>query len=262
MRWLARLSGVKTDIQRLQEAGLPEQLGIDTDDPSQLMLELRGLERRNTDPNELNAAKEAIDAFIDLINGFGKLRWGRSFHGLSENGIKAIDADVGDEQCVVVGSVGIHMEPQVFADVVERLGHPRPAPPAGWDLVGALELERVLATAESHPDVARVLQLVELMVVGGDDINWAVAYVAMEIIEHDLHSRGADGRALGWWSKAERSDFRATANSPEAIGIRARHGKPSGLSEPRMAPWEAHWLVRRVVTRWINFLAELRQPKG
>jgi hypothetical protein len=256
MRWLAKLSGLETDVHRLQHAGLRENLNVDGDNPTQLILELRGPEEPSADFDEPNAAKEAIDAFVDLINGFGKLRWGRSFYGLSESGIRAIDADGSEEEYVFLERAVHHMEPHEFADMVERQGHRRPALPSGWDLVGSMELDSVLATAERHPDVVRVLRLIKLMLVGDDDIDWAVAYAALEIIEHDLHRRGVDGRALGWWSKAERTNFRATANSPEAIGIRARHGKPSGLSEPRITPWEANWFVRRVVARWITLLAE------
>lgn len=114
------------------------------------------------------------------------------------------------------------MLPEDFADMVERLGHPRPALPEGIDVVNALEFEPVMTLAKDHPDVARVLHLVDLMLVGDEDIDWVAGYAALEIIDQDLRARQVDGHALGWWTKAERGRFHATANSPEALGVRAR----------------------------------------
>jgi hypothetical protein len=60
------------------------------------------------------------------------------------------------------------MLPEDYADMVERLGHPRPPQPAGIEVVNALEFESVTALAETHPDVGRVLHLIDLMLVGDE----------------------------------------------------------------------------------------------
>jgi hypothetical protein len=94
--------------------------------------------------------------------------------------------------------------------------------------------------------VARaLLHLVDRMLEGDEEIDWVAAYSALEVIEQDLRSRGLDGQALGWWTKKERYDFKATANSVEVLGYRARHGKQSGLTEARMTSKEASFFVRR-----------------
>jgi hypothetical protein len=56
-------------------------------------------------------------------------------------------------------SLGPHttIVPEDFADLVEGVGHPRPTLPEGIDVVNALEFPPVVALAEAHPDVARVL---------------------------------------------------------------------------------------------------------
>jgi hypothetical protein len=149
------------------------------------------------------------------------------------------------------------MLPEDFADMVERLGHPRPALPEGINVVNALELESVLTLAEAHPDVARVLHLIDLMLVGDEEIDWVAAYSALEIIDQDIRARGFDGHALKWWTNAERERFKATANSPEALGTRARHGKRSGLTAARMTSKDAAWLVRRVTAHWLTYLRDV-----
>lgn len=94
------------------------------------------------------------------------------------------------------------------------------------------------------------------MLEGDDEIDWVAAYSALEVIEHDLRDRGLDGQALGWWTKKERNDFTATANSVEAIGFRARHGRPFGLIEARTTSKDASWLIRRAAAIWVMHLLD------
>ena len=140
--------------------------------------------------------------------------------------------------------------------MVERLGFPRPPLPVGLDVIEALGGAAVTALAESNPVVGRVLHLVELMLEGDEQIDWVAGYSAMEIIEHDLRARDVDGHACGWWTNSERENFRKTANSAEALGVRARHGKPGGVAEPHMSYGEASWYVRRVTGHWLTHLLE------
>ena len=145
------------------------------------------------------------------------------------------------------------MLPDDFADMIERLGHPRPAPPARIDLLRALDLAAVTDLTETNPDAGRVLHLVYLMLEGDQEIDWVAGYAALEVIEQDLSTRDIDGQALGWWTRTERGNFRATANSAEVLGFRARHGKRSGLTEPRMTSKDASWFVRRVTALWLTY---------
>jgi hypothetical protein len=145
------------------------------------------------------------------------------------------------------------MERREFADMVAGLGHPRPPLPTGLEVVEALDARAVAKLAESNPAVGRALHLVDLMLEGDEQIDWVAAYSALEAIESDLRDRGIDGLACGWWTRREREDFRATANSVEALGVAARHGA-GGVPQPRMSPKAASWYVRRVTAHWITDL--------
>jgi DNA-binding transcriptional LysR family regulator len=93
------------------------------------------------------------------------------------------------------------------------------------------------------------------MLEGDTDIDWGAAYSALELIEHDLRDRSVDGHALGWWTNQERDNFRATANSAEALGVAARHGT-GGVPVPRMSSKDASWYVRRVTAYWLTCILQ------
>jgi hypothetical protein len=188
------------------------------------------------------------------LNGFGRLRWGRAFEGVSVSKIQTVDSEGRMGQRVFIEPAYDHMLPEDFADMVERLGHPRPALPAGLDVINSLGGEAVTTLAATNPEVARVLHLVVLMLKGDDEIDWVAGYSALEVIEQDLRGRGLDGQALGWWTKKERNDFTATANSVEVLDFRARHGRRFGLAEARMTSKEASWFVRRAAALWVTHL--------
>jgi hypothetical protein len=200
-----------------------------------------------------------IDAYVRRVNGFGRLRWGRAFAAVEIAGLRTVDADGRETQMIFPGSAHGHLPWEQFADMVERLGYPRPDKPVGLDTISALDGEAVAALAETNPDVARVLRLVELMLEGDDEIDWVAGYSALETIEQNLADRGRNARDLGYWSRAERRRFDATANSREVLGTRARHGKRSGLTEARMTTNDASWFVRRAAARWIAELLEEKE---
>lgn len=253
MRWLAILSGSRQDVDRLYAESL-EGLSADESTPDQLILEVLNPEADAVGEEAPHAAKAVIDASVRHINGFGKLRWGRAFAGVSISDIKSVDSAGRVTQRVFAEPAYDHMLPEEFADLVERLGRPRPALPVGIDVVNALEFAAVKSLAESNPDVARVLHLLDLMLAGDDEIDWVAGYAALEVIEQDLADRQLDGQALGWWSNTERRNFKATANSAEVLGFRARHGKRSGLADKRMSTKQANWFVRRVAAHWLTYL--------
>jgi hypothetical protein len=162
-----------------------------------------------------------------------------------------------DSEGQVVGRIYVdaatgYLSPAEFADLIESMGGERPSLPKGLEDIEELSFEGALEMADSNPAVGRVLQLVDLMLRDDGDINWSAAYAALETVEVDLARLGLKGHSLGWWTKGERGDFRATANSPDVLGFRARHGKPTGLAEIRMSSFDAGWFVRRVVTLWLS----------
>ncbi len=255
MRWLVTLSGSKRDIGRLAAESLP-CLSAAADAPRELLLELRDPEGDATDEEARHAAKAAIDASVRHVNGFARLRWGRAFEGVSVSTIKTIDAAGHATQHVFAGAAVDHLLPEEFAEMIERLGYSRPALPNGLEHVNALGGAAVVTLAETNPEVARVLHLIDLMLAGDDEIDWVAGYSALEAIEQDLASRGLDGAGLGWWTKAERRKFGATANSVELVGFRSRHGRRFQLPKARMTTKEASWFVRRVTACWVSHLLE------
>lgn len=258
MRWVVTLSGSRRDAERL--ASEFDDLSPVPDAPRELLLELNDPEGDATGDNAPHAAKAVIDAFVRRINGFGKLRWGRSFEGVEVSKIATVGSGGGTAQHVFVEPAFGHSSPEEFADMVERLGHPRPEMPTGLEIINALAGEPVTAVAATNPEVARVLHLIDLMLEEDDEIDWVAAYSALEVIEQHVRTRGLTGHALGWWTKTERDNFRATANSVEVLGFHARHGRRFGLTEARMTSKDASWFVRRAAALWVTWLKEEDDP--
>jgi hypothetical protein len=85
-----------------------------------------------------------------------------------------------ETQHVFVGTAYAHLQPREFADIIEKMGHPRPELPAGLEVIEVLDASAVAELARSQPVVSRVLHLVELMLEGDAQIDWAAAYSALE----------------------------------------------------------------------------------
>jgi hypothetical protein len=253
MRWLITLSAQASDVERLSSEAI-EGLSADPDDAKQLLFELVDPEGDAVGEGAARAIKPELDAFVDRVNGVGRLRWGRTFEGVDITTIKSFDDNGQTTQHVFLEPAREHMLPEDFADMVERAGHERPPMPKGLEIVNALAVAASIDLATTQPEVMRAVHLVDLMLQGDDEIDWIAGYAALEIVEHDLQVRKLDGQKLGWWSRRELRSFKSTANSPDALGYSARHGKPSGLKEARMKTKDASWLVRRVVASWMAYL--------
>jgi hypothetical protein len=170
------------------------------------------------------AGRTLIDATVRHLNGFGTLRWGRTCEGVTAKAVRYFDSEGRPGGHVVfVETAYDHMLPEDYADMVERLRFPRPELPAGVEDVNALDVATVTALADDDPEVARVLRLVELMLAGDEEIDWAAGYSALWVIDQADRRRGASGQALGWWTRKEFDRFTQMANSVEAVGIRSRH---------------------------------------
>lgn len=251
MRWAITLATTREDAERLLGEKI-EALAPHPTDTGAVLMELEDtFGDRSTDETR-QAVRKDIDLRLRHINGFGKLRWGRGFEGVEIKAVRSVDSAGAETQLVVLGTAHAHLQSREFADMVERLGHPRSLLPAGLEVIEALDAGAVAKLALSQPVVGRVLHLVELMLRGDEEIDWAAAYSALEAIEHDLDDRGVDGQALGWWTRRERNDFTATANSAEALGAASRHGRPGGVPEPRISNKDASWYLRRVTAYWLT----------
>jgi hypothetical protein len=245
--WSVVLTGSRDDVRRLAEE-FPNFVPVEGSE-HELLLALSG--------TDAAAAQAEADAFVERVNGFGRFQWGRTFDGLSVGVYKSIGLDGGENQTVVLGAAHAHLSPEEFADMVERLGHPRPEPPRGLEHIRALRGGQVVALASVNSSVAHALKLVDRMLVGDEQIDWAAAYSAMETIDEDLRSHCLGGRDLGWWTRKERTRFDRTANSVHILGSRSRHSRRRVQPPPDpMRSTEASWFVRAAVARWIAWLIE------
>jgi hypothetical protein len=253
--WKITLSAQRADVERLLSESI-DGLSGDPGDPRRLVRSLDIQEVRSDPTATADLAKNEVHSRLDLLNALGKLRWGRTFEGVKIEAIRSFDEKGRATQRAFLGIAYDHMLPEDYADMIERMGRPRPPLPKGIEVINGLKLADLIGVAENRPDAVRAVRLVDLMLQGDEEINWAAGYAAVEIVVHGLRSRGVDGRQAGWWTKKELEDFKATANSPEALGLAARHGKPMGLAEARMTTKEASWFVRRIVAQWLSGPAE------
>lgn len=254
MPWIITLSASNEDVERLHAASI-QDLARHPTEAGDLLLDIGDSFGDESTDESRQAIREDSERRVRQINGFGKLRWGRGFQGVQIVSARSFNSAGAETQVVFADSAYGHLQPREFADMVEALGQPRPPVPVGLNVIEALDAGAVARLAGSNPVVGRVLHLIELMLVGDTQSDWGAAYSALEAIEHDLQDRSIDGRALGWWTRRERDDFRATANSAEALGVWARHGS-GGIPDPRMSYSDASWYVRRVAAYWLTELLQ------
>jgi hypothetical protein len=254
MRWVITLSASKVDVERLLAASLAD-LCANPAEAVEAILEFEDPFGDESTDEIRRAVRKDVELRVRHLNGFGKLRWGRGFEGVAVKAVRSIDGSGSETQHGFVGTAWHHMQPRDFADMVDRLGHPRPPLPTGLEVIEAMDGAAVTGLAETNPVVGRVLHLLEQMLEGDEQIDWGAAYSALEAVEHDLHDRGVDGHALGWWTRRERESFKATANSAEALGAAARHGA-GGVPQPRTSYSDASWYVRRVIAHWLTYLGD------
>lgn len=245
MRWIVTVEATnRRDIERL----LTESADLSrADSPREAVLELRdALEEPTSESRQ--AIRARIETRIRHLNGAGKLRWGRAFEGVTVKSVRHFNCAGESAQVVFVGTAYDHLTPHEFGDMVETLGHPRPDLPFGCRDVEALDFVKVAALADTDPVVARVLRLVEVMLVGDEGLDWSAAYSALEVIESD-----AGVEATAWRSENERRRFKGTANSYEAAGDRSRHGKEYDAPKKAMSTSDGSWFVRGVAARWLGW---------
>ncbi len=97
--------------------------------------------------------------------------------------------------------------------------------------------------SKRDPHVAWALRLI------GDDFKtWSGLYKIYEAIEADVGS--IPGK--GWCTKTELGRFKRTANSPGALGVRARHGAMGSPPTDPMSLSSAKSLIRRLLNKWFE----------
>jgi hypothetical protein len=156
VRWIATVEGNRRDVERL--VGAYPRIAA-CNDGREAVITFEDAHDEATDATRETIRRE-IETALRHINASGKLRWGRSFQGISLKGGVKYEAASGASGQVVLGGVAYdHLTPQEFGDLRERLRRPRPAPPFGYAEVEALDVARVTELADGDAIVARVLRL-------------------------------------------------------------------------------------------------------
>jgi hypothetical protein len=82
-------------------------------------------------------------------------------------------------------------------------------------------------------------------------LEWVDLYRLYEVIEADVPARAL--QAKGWVTSGQIERFKRTANSPKAIGDKARHGKaPYEPPQNPMSLSEARGLIDSVLKAWLR----------
>ena len=260
---MVTLEGNRPDIELLLGESA-ERLSA-SDDPRRARLEFEDHDHELATDEARQAGKAAIDAAVRHVNGFGRLRWGRTYGGVEVKDVLCIDSSGRAQHVVFLEPAYDHMLPEDFADMVERFGHRRPELPDGIHDVNALDLGKITALADENPDVARVLRLVELMLDGDDDIatgrrdtrRWRSSSRTPNVAV-----RAAKRLAGGRRTSADASCRWRTASKPSAYAHVTRVVSTIRRRK-RLTPKETGWFVRRVAARWLARLlleAEVSKP--
>lgn len=251
MKWLITLEAAsEADVARVLAEGIEDLSEIDGE-PNQLLWTANFPEGEGEQDDDA-AARAEIEAFLHRLNGVCRLRWGSAFQGIKLHSTQVVESSGGIGARVFVDAGTGYLTFDEFVLFSELLGLGPPTKPQGLEHVEGVDLERALKTAQINPAAARAVRLVDLMLRNGDEFNWPAAYAAMEIVESELRAQGVDGQGLGWWSRSEMRRFTGTANSPEVLGVAARHGKSQGLPPKPMTASDANWFIRGIVARWLS----------
>lgn len=258
VRWVVTLQGTTQDIERLLDefSELSAVEDASTEYHRDVRLQLDDPEGDAPDEDGLNVARAAIEAYVRRINGFGRLRWGRMFESVEIMKFQTVDSG-GETTTILFLERGVEdLVPEDWVAMADERAIPRAKLPVGMEALSVLNGEAVTMLGATDHSVGLVLRLVDGMLSGDEQIDWGAAYSALEVIEQDLRERRLKGQDVGWWTAKEMENFKATANSVEVLGERARHGKPFGLTEARMTSANASWLVRRVAALWLTWRLE------
>lgn len=107
--------------------------------------------------------------------------------------------------------------------------------------------KQCIGVALQKDSVANVLRILE-----SKPHDWVNLYRIFEIVASDVGGMDKISE-MKWATKSKMRLFKHTANSPEAVGLEARHGVQSEQSPKQpMKIFEAQTMVKSIVRDWIN----------
>ena len=215
--WQVRLQGNKFELELLGEVFTSPDLRV-VHDAGEYFLTTDEFDLLNDATGILDRAMQKVR----LANGAAKLQH-RDFQAVEVHIVTRLEDHGGRSQWV----------------------HPRAI---------VLELDTLGVTAAVAAKAASVHAAVgsALRFLGTGPDNWVSLYNVYDVIREDV---GGDAalKARGWSSRNEVRRFTQTANSLDAAGEGARHGKRA-IRSPKhpMSLEEARTLIRLLLKRWID----------
>jgi hypothetical protein len=232
VEWFVRITGENFDLEKLSKSLNSPELCVIQEGPD--------FSLKSADFNSLKDADDVRNRAIEilsLINGAARLALGMR-KPLAVDCVVKVNDD-GAPQFFVRCSSGISLRVSASMSVVAADGtvrdqeeSPQADPIPNWIVI-----------AQRDTNVAKVLRLF-----GAGNHGWVSLYRIYEVIVNDVGNIAEKG----WATKNEIIRFKQTANSPDAIGDDARHGKEIPPPPNPMLSSEAKSFVETIIYKWLH----------
>lgn len=230
MEWVVTLSGGSYTLGELAKVFDTPDLCIQRENGG---FNLRSEKFRDFTSHE--EVQDHVNEILPALNSATKLTPLDSHTPIEVGSISRIDDD-GTRHAYVTMTSSIVVSATCSVTVIRADGtieEDRPAAP----VVIWFEISK------RDPHVAWALRLI------GDDFEtYSGLYKVYEAIEGDVGSIPRKG----WCTETELKRFKRTANSPEALGVDARHGEMIPAPPDPMSPSTAKSLIRRLLDEWFE----------
>jgi hypothetical protein len=230
--WCVRLEGDPLDLEALADALFGDVRIVRGGD----RFYLRAPDFESFASEEAEAVSRRATEIVRVLNGAAQVHHGD--HRPISVGAAALVKKDGSIQHYVFAATagGLRLRGRIAALTVTRAGTHEPEPPP------TSPIERMTIRGLTDADVERVLRIF-----GRDDVDYRDLYFVFEIVR-----AAVGGGIYQWLARADVDRFRHTANSPTAIGEKARHGHERTQPPSDPMPFdEARELIRRLVASWL-----------
>jgi hypothetical protein len=233
-RWLIALEGRNVDLLHLAEM-FPAGSAVVLREDGSYYLAADDIDALNTISDVLDQA----DKWLTMLNGIARWRSSR-IQPICLGDPTEIKKDGSRERTrTLAARIVVAIDGR--ATLTVGLGAGGPAEP----VVPITERAKILAAGD--PVVARVLRLYSR-----PDLDWVNLYRIYDAVEEEVGNEHMV-RQNGWASGNRIERFTRTANSREAVGDEARHGRSVGDPPPNpMTLLEGIDFVKHIVECWIR----------
>lgn len=234
MRWRIHLDGDTQGLQRLSEQ-FDDDPHIFREDDGYLLWSSRFEELG--DPGEIRDIGKTIAQAIRNFGEFDSL----PVQNLEASGVDEIRDD-GSKHAYRQATVTATAAVSATARAVTNDGEHQP---------------RAESTYEHTKLALQDDTVYELTELRDNGEHWVNLYRIYEFIQDNIE--GEDNIVdRGWWSNSEKSRFKRTANSPDAIGHEARHAQQRYSAPPSPMEHEnAKSLINELIKQWLQHRTQL-----